>query len=71
MKKDSFIFSTTIYLVSNIITAIIPFAMLPILTRFLTPSEYGEIAMFQVLIGVLSTFVGLNVNGAVIREFYN
>ncbi|NAZ55359.1 oligosaccharide flippase family protein [Vibrio toranzoniae] len=71
MKKDSFIFSTTIYLVSNIITALIPFAMLPILTRFLTPSEYGEIAMFQVLIGVLSTFVGLNVNGAVIREFYN
>lgn len=45
--------------------------MLPVLTRFLTPSEYGEIAMFQVLIGVLSAFVGLNVNGAVIREFYN
>ncbi|MFS1428074.1 lipopolysaccharide biosynthesis protein [Vibrio splendidus] len=71
MKKDSFIFGTSIYLISNIVTALIPFAMLPLLTRYLSPSEYGEIAMFQVLIGVLSTFVGLNVNGAVVREFYN
>jgi len=71
MKKNSFIFGTSIYLVSNILTALIPFALLPILTRHLSPSEFGEVAMFQVFIGILSTFIGVNVNGAIVREFYN
>ncbi len=60
-----------IYLVSNILNAIIPFLLLPILTRFLTPAEYGQIAMFQTLLAGISTFIGFNAVGAANRKFYD
>lgn len=52
------------YLVSNILNAIIPFALLPVLTRYLSPEEYGEVAMFQTLLGAMTAFVGLSMAGA-------
>lgn len=72
MAKDKgFLVSTLVYLTSNILTAAVPFLLLPILTRYLGPDEYGQVAMFQVYIGLLAAFVGLNVNGAIIRQFYH
>ncbi|EIQ9127591.1 polysaccharide biosynthesis protein, partial [Escherichia coli] len=41
---------SSIYLFSNILNALIPFLLLPILTHNLTPNEYGQVAMFQTLI---------------------
>lgn len=63
--------NTSIYLVSNILNAAIPFILLPILTRYLTPSEYGQIAMFQVLLSALTTFIGLNTVGSANRKYYD
>lgn len=60
-----------VYLLSNIINAAIPFILLPILTRFLSPVEYGQIAMFQTLIAGLAAFIGLNTIGAVGRKYYD
>lgn len=68
--KSSIISGALLYLVSNIINAVIPFALLPILTRNMTPSEYGEVAMFQTYLSALGAFVGLNVVGAAGRKFY-
>lgn len=61
----------SIYLVSNLLNAIIPFLLLPILTRYLSPAEYGQIAMFQTLLAGVSTFIGLNTVGAANRKFYD
>ena len=61
----------SIYLVSNLLNAIIPFLLLPILTRYLSPAEYGQIAMFQTLLAGISTFIGLNTIGAANRKFYD
>ncbi|RJK82506.1 lipopolysaccharide biosynthesis protein [Vibrio cholerae] len=60
-----------VYLLSNIINASIPFLLLPILTRALSPSEYGQIAMFQTLVAGLAAFVGLNTVGAANRKYYD
>ena len=60
-----------VYLVSNILNATIPFALLPVLTRLLTPEEYGEVAMFQTWIGALAAVVGLSLHGAAIRKYYD
>lgn len=62
--------SSLIYLISNIINALIPFLLLPILTRLLSPAEYGQVAMFQILVAGLAAFVGLNTVGAANRKFY-
>ncbi|NQY83475.1 MAG: oligosaccharide flippase family protein [Alcanivorax sp.] len=62
---------SAVYLFSNILNAIIPFALLPILTRYLSPEEYGEVAMFQTLLGALAAFIGLSMHGAAGRKFYD
>ncbi|WP_372933131.1 lipopolysaccharide biosynthesis protein [Shewanella putrefaciens] len=60
-----------VYLLSNIINAAIPFLLLPILTRVLSPTEYGQIAMFQTMVTGLAAFVGLNAVGAANRKYYD
>lgn len=70
-KKNSFIGGTSIYLASNILNGILPFILLPILTRYLTPSEYGEVAMFQTLLGALGAFTGSVFVGAAGRKYYD
>ena len=62
---------SAVYLFSNILAAAIPFALLPILTRYLAPAEYGQVAIFQTLLAGLGAFVGLSVQGAAGVKFYD
>ena len=62
---------SSIYLLSNVLNAIVPFILLPVLTRYLSPDEYGQIAMFQTLVAGLSALTGLNAVGAANRKFYD
>ncbi len=71
LKANSLLSGSAIYLFSNILNAAIPFALLPVLTRYLSPTEYGEVAMFQTLLGALGAFVGLSVAGAAGRKYYD
>src|SRR5690606_17991832 len=70
-SHKNFAVGSTIYLFSNILNALVPFALLPILTRYLTPAEYGEVAMFQTWIAALAACTGLSVQGAAERKFYD
>lgn len=71
LKGKTLLAGSAVYLVSNILNAIIPFALLPVLTRYLSPEEYGEVAMFQTLLGALTAFIGLSMHGAAGRKFYD
>src|SRR5689334_475826 len=62
---------SAVYLVSNICNAAIPFLLLPILTRALSTTGYGQVAMFQTLLGALAAVVGLNVVGAANRKAFD
>ncbi|HDW3177945.1 TPA: polysaccharide biosynthesis protein, partial [Escherichia coli] len=62
---------SSIYLFSNILNALIPFLLLPILTHNLTPNEYGQVAMFQTLISGVAALTGLNTIGAANRKYYD
>jgi O-antigen/teichoic acid export membrane protein len=66
----SFFKNSSIYLSSNILNALVPFLLLPILTQYLSPVEYGQIAMFQTLISGLAVLTGVNTVGAASRFFY-
>lgn len=63
--------NSSIYLSSNILNALVPFLLLPILTHNLSPDAYGQIAMFQTLLGGLAALTGLNTIGAASRRFYD
>lgn len=69
--KNSLFSGSAIYLASNIISAAVPFALLPILTRYLEPGEYGEIAIFLTVLTALPAFVGLNAAGAANRKHFD
>lgn len=59
-----------IYLGANIVNAGIPFLLLPILTRLLTPTDYGTVAMFSIALSVFGAFSGLSVHGAVAVRYF-
>ena len=63
--------SAGIYTVSNVFNSAIPFLLMPVLTRFLSPTDYGLTATFQVLVGFVAPFVGLSINGAIARTFFS
>ena len=50
---------------------IVPIFLLPILTRFLGPADYGIIATFRVLLTILVLLIELNMTGAVGVNFFH
>jgi O-antigen/teichoic acid export membrane protein len=68
---DSSLFrSAGIYTITQVINSAIPFLLMPILTRYLTPADYGIVAMFGVLLSFVAPFTGLSINGAIARQYY-
>lgn len=62
--KNSFI-----YTIGTILTRGISILLVPIYTRYLSPSEYGIIDLFVILASLISLTVALEINQAVVR-FY-
>ena len=54
-----------VYTAANLFNSALPFLLLPLLTRVLSPSEYGLVAVFSTSITVLGALTGLSVHGAV------
>jgi O-antigen/teichoic acid export membrane protein len=63
--KDSLV-----YTIADVINKAIPFVLLPVLTYYLSPEDYGTLAAFNSLIGILAIFIGLSVHGAISVNYY-
>lgn len=70
MKDMRLLQTASVYGFSNVINASVPFLLIPFLTRFLSPSDYGIVSMFSTAIGLFSVFVGINADGAVSSKFF-
>ena len=68
--KSNLIKNTGFYMLANVINAAVPFFMLPILTRYLTASDYGIVSILQVIQSFMVVFIGLNMHGAVSVNFF-
>ncbi len=44
--------------------------LIPVLTRYLNPGDYGLVSIFQVISTLLISFVGLNTHNSVIIQYY-
>lgn len=71
MSIKSLLSGSAVYLLANLASAALPFALLPVLTRYLGPTEYGVVAMFQALVAGLGAVVGLGVVGSIARKYYD
>ena len=63
--KNSFI-----YLGAEIINKAIPFLLLPIITKYLSPSEYGIYGMYQVIISFLIPFIRMSLDIHITRNYF-
>lgn len=63
--KNSFI-----YVIGDVLNKALPFFMLPILTRYLTPEDYGIVSIFTILVSIFAVFTGLSINGVINVNFF-
>lgn len=68
IKSNRFIKTTFLYTVSSFCNSATPFILLPILTRYLSTSEYGTISMFNATSSILLPFMGMGISAAVLRK---
>jgi O-antigen/teichoic acid export membrane protein len=59
-----------IYGFFSMLNSAIPFFLLPITTRYLTPSDYGMVSIFAMMVSLLVPFVGMNAHGAYSRAYF-
>lgn len=59
-----------IYLSCSIINKSIPFFLLPILTSYLSPKEYGLLSIFLIMVTFYSAFIGMNIDINISKNFF-
>lgn len=59
-----------IYFTASVITKSVTFLLLPVYTRFLTPGDYGILALAQAFQQVVVSFIGLGLLDATSRLFF-
>lgn len=68
LLKKEFIRSASIYVISTFLNLSTPFFLLPVLTRYLTTTEYGIVSMINVSVSFLVPFVSLGSNTSIQRQ---
>lgn len=62
--------NSLVYVGSGVVRSAIPFLLLPVLTRYLTPDDVGIVATFEVMLAMGLVLVGLNTYGAIAVNFF-
>ena len=62
--------TASIYIVVEFLNKSVPFILLPILTRYLTPSEYGSLSLFTVYIYILMIICSLGLTSSISVNFH-
>lgn len=59
-----------IYGGTSVLNAAIPFLIMPILTRYMSPVDYGLVSMFTVMVTLVSPVVGISTQSAISRQYF-
>ncbi len=68
--KSGLLKSSLIYTFCDAINKAVPFLILPLLSYYLAPSDYGIIANFNVLLAIVTIFIMIGVDGAIGVNYY-
>src|SRR5262245_37416915 len=60
-----------IYAVGNALNRLGAFVLLPLYTRYLTPSEYGTLELFYALSALISTVLAVGLSHARLRFYFD
>ncbi len=70
LYKSSRVKNSLVYLSGSIIGTGVGFFLVPILTRYLTPSDYGIVANYTAVLALVSYFICLSNSGYLFRNFF-
>ncbi len=70
LASNKLVRSTGIYTIAKVINSSIPFFLLPIMTAYLTPTDYGIISMITTVVAFTTPFVTLSLDSAIVRRYY-
>jgi len=62
--------ATIIYTICSALNKSIPFLILPLLSYYLTPADYGIVANFNVFLSILTILITVGVDGAISVNYY-
>ncbi len=62
--------NSILFIFFELLNKAVPFLLLPVLTRYLTPDDYGIIASFAAFFSFLAIFIGLSGHGAIDANFF-
>lgn len=63
--------STLIYTFGSAVNKAVPFLILPILSFYLLPEQFGIVANFNVLLAILVIFVNIGLDGAISARYFS
>ena len=58
------------YFASSILNRSIPLLLLPVLTGYLAPEDYGLLSVFQALMAFLVPVIGMNLHANITRVYF-
>jgi len=63
--------NTSIYTIGFLLPQVVGFLLLPIMSRYLSPEDFGIISSMEVLVFILSVFIILNLDQAAYRLYFD
>jgi len=70
IRRHKLVANFSVYMLTDVFNKSIPFLLLPVMTRYLSPAEYGIVATYLAYLGILSVFTGVSVHGAVHVNYF-
>jgi O-antigen/teichoic acid export membrane protein len=70
LVSSQLISSSGVYVVSNVLSLSVPFLLLPVMTRYLSPEDFGKVAMFTVAVNLVMPLVGFRADSAIGRQYF-
>jgi len=67
----TFLKNTSIYTFAYLLPQVVGFLLLPIMSRYLSPEDFGIISSMEVLVYILSIFIILNLDRAALRLYFD
>jgi O-antigen/teichoic acid export membrane protein len=62
--------SSVAFIAGSFVQRAVPLLLLPILTRYLSLAEYGQVVMFTLAVNLLEPIAGLSSTGAISRQYF-
>lgn len=70
LRHNSLIKNTFVYVLSDALNRAVPFLILPVIVRYLTPEDYGIITNYAVLVQIVTVFVISASQGSIPVHFF-